>query len=322
MNPLFIFSLPRSGSTLLQKILASNPEVSSVAEPWILLPFIYPLKQSGVYAEYSHSCVHLALQDFIEELPNGKQDYLEAVGNAVLSLYQKVATDDVRYFLDKTPRYALIAEDITKMFPNGKFIYLWRNPLAVIASMIETWGNGKWNMFRFKVDLFDGLAKLLNAYQANSDNALAIQYETFLQFPEKELGRIAKYLDLNLDIADLKNFSEVNFSGKMGDPTGVKNYTMVSIAPLEKWKTVINNPLRKIWCRRYLRWLGEERLKIMGYDLNEMLSEIDAVKLDIRLVPMDIVMSCYGVLYCFFEPFLFKQKFGKLKHGERVMFHG
>lgn len=49
--------------------------------------------------------------------------------------------------------------------------------------MIETWGNGKWNMFRFKVDLFDGLAGLLNAYRENSDNALAIQYEIFLQFP-------------------------------------------------------------------------------------------------------------------------------------------
>ena len=52
----------------------------------------------------------------------------------------------------------------------------------------------------------------------------------------------------------------------MGDPTGVKNYREVDTAPLEKWKTTINNnPLRKMWCRRYLSWIGEERLKVMGY---------------------------------------------------------
>jgi hypothetical protein len=28
-------------------------------------------------------------------------------------------------------------------------------------------------------------------------------------------------------------------------------------------------PLRQAWCRRYLRWLGAERLALMGYDHDE-----------------------------------------------------
>jgi hypothetical protein len=228
------------------------------------------------------------LSDFIRELPNGKQDYLSAIRLAVNELYQKAAKNkDARYFLDKTPRYTLIANEIVEIFPDGKFIILWRNPLAIIGSIIETWGDGKWNLSTYKVDLCDGLANLIHCYQSHSKKVLPIQYESFLRSPEKELSRIAEYLELKLDPGVLENFSQVSFSGKFGDLTGVKNYRAFDTAPLEKWKTVINNPLRKMWCRRYLRWLGEERLKIMGYDLNELLHEIDSTEMSLRNVCSD-----------------------------------
>lgn len=38
--PIFIISLPRSGSTLLQNILSNNSEISTTSEPWILIPLI------------------------------------------------------------------------------------------------------------------------------------------------------------------------------------------------------------------------------------------------------------------------------------------
>ena len=292
VKPLFIFSLPRSGSTLLQRVLATDGQIASVAEPWVLLPFVYTLRERGIRAEYSHQLANVALNDFIRELPNGRRDYLTAIGSAMNELYQKATKDiDARYFLDKTPRYALIADEIFEIFPEGKFIVLWRNPLAIIASIIETWGGGKWNVSRYKVDLFDGLANLLDSYQSHSKKVLAIQYESFLQSPETELSRIAEYLELKFDPDVLKKFSEVSFSGELGDPTGVKNYRAVDTAPLEKWKTVINNPLRKIWCRRYLRWLGEDRLKIMGYDLNELSRGLDSAVMS----PRNLLTDCLNM---------------------------
>jgi hypothetical protein len=288
LNPLFIFSLPRSGSTLLQRVLAADSQIASVAEPWVLLPFVYALRERGIRAEYSHQLAHVALNDFIRELPNGKKDYLSAIGSAMNELYRKATKErNARYFLDKTPRYALIADEIFEMFPGGKFIMLWRNPLSVIASIIETWGDGKWNLSKHKIDLFDGLANLIDSYQSHSSKVLAIQYESFLRSPEKELSRIAEYLELKLDPDLLKHFDQVKFSGIMGDPTGVKNYREVDYAPLEKWKAAINNPLRKIWCRRYLRWLGEERLRVMGYELNELLRELDSTGMSLRNVFTD-----------------------------------
>lgn len=290
LKPLIIFSLPRSGSTLLQRVLAADSQISSVAEPWVLLPFVYALRGSGVKAEYSHYWANFALNDFIRELPYGKQDYLSAVGSAVRELYQKASKNkDARYFLDKTPRYVLIVDEIIDIFPDGKFIFLWRNPLAIIASIVETWGGGKWDLSMCKVDLFEGMASLIDGYRAHSNHILAVQYESFLHSPERELSRIAKYLELKFDPNVLKHFSKVSFSGRLGDSTGVKNYQAVDTAPLEKWKTVINNPLRKMWCRRYLGWLGEERLKIMGYDLKELLRELDSTEMTLRNLFSDIV---------------------------------
>ena len=47
--PIFIFSLPRSGSTILQKILMSSTQVSSSNEMWILLPLLNLKSKSGIH---------------------------------------------------------------------------------------------------------------------------------------------------------------------------------------------------------------------------------------------------------------------------------
>ena len=105
-------------------MLAADRQIASVAEPWLLLPFVYALRKSGASADYSHQLANQALMDFIEELPNGKQDYLSAVGSAIRELYQKAAkNNNAQYFLDKTPRYALIADDIIDIFPDGKLSF-------------------------------------------------------------------------------------------------------------------------------------------------------------------------------------------------------
>ena len=63
----------------------------------------------------------------------------------------------------------------------------------------------------------------------------------------------------------------------MGDPYGTKLYTTLDERALDKWKLRINNPIRKAWSRRYLQWIGEERLAVMGYDLDDLIRQVDEV---------------------------------------------
>ena len=317
-SPVILFSLPRSGSTLLQRILSVDPKIATVAEPWVLLPLVYALKGSGVYTEYSHDWCSQALADFLDELPGGRQAYLECMGEAVTGLYSRIATKDVRYFLDKTPRYALISDDVISMFPDGKFIFLWRNPLAVISSMIETWGGGKWNIYIFKVDLFDGMQTLVDSYESNREAVLSLKYESLLQAPEDELSRVFDYLDLHYDPGLLAEFAKIRLDGKMGDPTGVEEYSKVDMSPLDKWKTTLNNPLRRMWCRRYLQWIGRERMAIMGYDLDELLQELNTTHTRWATLPGDVVCFLYGLFYCLFDVRIIKQKFAGLRAWKQV----
>jgi hypothetical protein len=317
-EPVILFSLPRSGSTLLQRILSVDENISTVAEPWVLLPLVYALRHEGIYTEYSHKWSSQALEDLLGRLPRGKQDYLECLGEAMTLLYAKLSDEDARYFLDKTPRYALIAEDVIDMFGNGKFIFLWRNPLAVVSSMIETWSNGRWNLYIFKVDLFDGLERLIDVYQANRETTLAVQYEALLQSPEQELGRVMHYLGLQPAAGMLDMLPETRPDGKMGDPTGVEEYRSVDTHPIDKWKSTINNPLRRMWCRRYLQWIGRDRLAVMGYDLDELLAGMKATRTDWLSLVGDIPRFIWGVLYCLFDVRIIRQKLASLSDWKRM----
>jgi Sulfotransferase family len=296
-KPLFLFSLPRSGSTLFQRILASHEKISTVSEPSILLPYLYTLRTTGIYAEYGHKLVVEAIEDFTHQLPNGMGDYLAELGAFALRLYAKAAKKDAVYFLDKTPRYHLVVQDVIRMFPEGKFIFLWRNPLAIAASMTETWGTpDKWKLHTAEVDLFAGLANLVATYEIHASKVCALRYEDLLINPEDQCRRIFAYLDLSFNPELLSRFGNVQLDGRQGDREGMQWYQTLSKEPLNKWKRVFNNPIRKAWCSRYLRWIGRERLKVMGYDLDQLMDDLNRTPSSMRWIALDLVRFPYCAL--------------------------
>jgi hypothetical protein len=272
VKPIFIFSAPRSGSTLVQRVIASHVGVATVSEPWILLPYGYTLRPYGVSAEYQHGSLVRAVEDFCKELPREDEDYLAEMRRFVLRLYEKAAGADARFFIDKTPPYCLISNEIMRLFPEGKFVFLWRNPLSIVASIIETWKG--WHPTLFRSDLFIGLPRLVSAYESHSTEAHSVRFEDLVSGDPKRWLALTDYLELEFEPRSLTRFAEVKLNGRMGDPTGVKRYSSLTSEPTGKWKETLANPLRKEWCRRYLRFLGDERLAVMGYDRRTLLDEL------------------------------------------------
>ena len=125
--------------TLVQRIIAAHAGVATVAEPWVLLPHAYTFRREGIDAEYPHATMVDAIEDFAAQLPRGVVDYREELHDYVLRLYEKAAGSDARYFLDKSPYY-FVAEEVMRIFPEGKFIFLWRNPFSIAASSMDAWG--------------------------------------------------------------------------------------------------------------------------------------------------------------------------------------
>lgn len=288
-QPIFLLSLPRSGSTLLQRVLAAHQEISTAPEPWILLPQIYALRERGASAEYGHVPASRAITEFARSMPEGEDDYLGELRTFVLSLYQKVSEGEGRYFLDKTPRYYFIAEDLFRLFPEGKFIFLWRDPLAVVASIVETWGRGRWNLERWRHDLFDGVPALVAAYERHADSAVALRFEDLVSDPEESLRSVFEYLEIPFDPEIINSFTGVRLDARMGDRLGTGKYGTLSTEPLDKWKRVMTTAVRKRWCRSYLDRIGADRLAVMGYDLRTIQAQLAATPTGIRHLGSDLL---------------------------------
>lgn len=298
ITPIFLLSLPRSGSTLLQRLLLTNIDIASASEPWIILPLLNTLKKENTHSVYGHQITVDAIEDFYSLFENNKDDYLKEIRTFVLSLYAKAAHNRP-YFLDKTPRYSLIAEEIYQAFPEGKYIILWRNPLAIIASALETWKNGKWSTSHLKIDLYCGLENLINFHENYCNDIASIRYEDITK-DIKELKRIFEYLELEYCEEDILKFSNVKLSGRMGDPIGTYKYSSVKNDSEDKWKSTLASPVRKLWCRNYLKWIGEKRLGIMGYNLEHLLKELDDIPVEYKFIFIDIVRLIYGEINVFF----------------------
>jgi Sulfotransferase family len=260
-------------------MLAAHPLITSSAEPWVLLPFLYTLRRDGVQAEYGHSTAVQAIDEFCRfHLDGGRARYLEEGREFFLRLYTQAAAGRP-YFLDKTPRYHLVARELLELFPDAKVIFLWRNPLAVAASIIDSWNAGHWNLDTHKVDLYRGLDRLTAAWPAAGGRAVSLRYEDLVERPEEEMGRVLRSLDVPEHEAVTQDFTNVRFPGSMGDSQGAMIYSGVSREPLAKWQRTLANPIRRTWARRYLDWIGSERLAVQGYDYDSLRVELAALPL-------------------------------------------
>ncbi len=325
MKPIFIFCLPRSGSTLLQRVLTAHDDISSTAEPWVLLPLFYARKTEGVFSEYNHDSSRKALEDFLGTMPNGNEAYNNAIQAFAKTLYEQTSEDTTTYFLDKTPRYHLIAEDIIQTFPDAKFIFLWRNPLAIISSLINAWGNGNWNLFRYKIDLFSGFDSLLKAHAKFQDVSYSLNYESWTT-DETQLNGLFDYLELDYDPALLKNFKDISFEGRMGDQSTKQALGEIDLSSGVNWQDTLNSTFRKNWSKSYLTRLNADDLNRIGYSKEELLTELanlsnDNILQSIQRDFKDRLAHSYGISYQLTEPVILKSKLQRIVKRQGTKLH-
>ena len=262
-----------------------------------------------------------AVKDFSLSLPGGEADYRAEIRDFALRLYTLAAQDSERYFLDKTPQYHLIAQEILDLFPHVKVIFLWRNPLAILGSFLA-YSKGRWNLYWWERHIFRGMTELIQSAQKHSERIHTLHYEELLQNPEATGKGLFRFLDLPYDESYLRDFSKVTIPGKVGDPNRfLAGYETLRTDKMDQWKTLLSNPLRRVWCRRYLRWLGQENLAFMGYSSASLGQELDNLPLSLKFLGSDLLRMPYGIFYRIFEFRMLRKKLAALRAGERVYVH-
>ena len=279
----------------MQRLMCTHEKIHSTAEPWLLLPLVYSFRSGSTFAEYGHTSAANAITDFIKILPHGQHTYYHAIRRLVLDVTSSACPENTEYFLDKTPRYTLILRELMEIFPDSQFLLLWRNPLAIAASMINSFGHGKWNLYKYTVDLFNGLGNMTDAVIKHPERFTAVRYEELLCDPKKVtrylLSKLGLQGSLQIDLLD-----QISFNGRMGDPTGTKKYRTLDTTPLHEWPQAFRSPLRRRWAHRYLDWIGHERLSVMGYDYEEIRCELDSPSTTrLSTLLSDAGRMCYGL---------------------------
>ncbi|WP_367872606.1 sulfotransferase [Luteolibacter sp. Populi] len=218
----FLLSMPRAGSTLLQRLLMGSGICKTVGEPSFLLRLLglggEPILRAATYSE---ALVETAIDDMRKAWGGFDACWKKGVHDLAVSVYNGLA-GDFPYFLDKTPRYSLIADELVEVFPEAKFIILWRHPIAVMNSMSTTFREGRWEPHSFDLDLYHGIDQLRKVCAKHGDRVHQVKYEDLAANPEEELARLGAYLGMpNLAEVAGKELVKGN-EGKLGDPTGVK----------------------------------------------------------------------------------------------------
>jgi hypothetical protein len=312
VTPVFLFSLPRSGSTMLQRALGRHPNIATLSEPWFLLGLIPPTAIDEAVATYEYSTYRMAIEDLTAALPNGEDDWNDAMRSAAQVIYDRLCPNDQAiYFLDKTPRYALAPKAVTAFFPHAPVIILWRNPLAIAASMMTTWSKGRWNLFRFKQDLDIALPRLIDFARAN-DSALTIRYEEASANLDAVTAAVCDRLGISSTI--LSKNTDVMLSGRMGDPTG----GMKQVSADDRWKAMYCNPLRRWWARRYMDRIGRDSLAVMGYDIDTLKSELKTCNGLFGHLGTDLLLMPWGMLRAVFVLPLIGRQLRRLFAGQPV----
>jgi hypothetical protein len=197
--PIFVLGRPRSGSTLVEQILASHPEVEGAGE----IPYILDLVGRFGNRESGSSAA-----GYPEVLGTLDDAALAGLGESYLELAALHRKTGRPYFVDKMPGNFAHVGMIHLILPNAKIIDVRRNPAATCLSMF------KHNLGKANVSLQE-LGRLYREYveiMAHFDRVLPgrvhrVIYEDLVADSEAEIRKLLEYLGLPFEASCLRYYA-------------------------------------------------------------------------------------------------------------------
>lgn len=263
-NLIFLISQPRSGSTIIQKILTNNDHIATASEPWILLPFagmVYPHLNNSTY---NSKVASIGIKEFLSEKEEEK--FKTDLKEMILGIYTKKINDSL-FFLDKTPRYYEILDFIQEFFPKARIIILKRNPFAVLNSIIDTWNVKNFiKLGQYYRDLVVApfLIQEFADKNLHNPNVAVVRYEDFINNPDSFLVNIFNWLGISYDKSYLDYNQNFKLQGKYGDPIGVKKFSTITNENQNVWNGKFKEEYWSDFFMGYADYLGADFLNKYG----------------------------------------------------------
>ena len=213
----FQSSLPRAGSTLLQNILAQNPDIYATPTSGVLELVFAARGNYTTSPEFKAQDADLMKSGFLSFCRNGMDGFYNAI-------------TDKKYVIDKSRGWGIHYDFINLIYPDPKIICMVRDPKDIFASMennfrkhpdkqsdILNWSTGQGTTVPKRIDVwvqnppvglaFERLGEMFRTGIASK--VLFIRFEDLCLYPESTMVRIYEYLDIPHFKHDFDNIEQV-----------------------------------------------------------------------------------------------------------------
>lgn len=243
----FLVGCPRSGTTLLQSLLASHPRMHSFPEThffckavatgrWRRRLGIASCQASQVLNDFVHAIGRPDLAKYIPSHAWRLATYARALVNILDSLALENKKD---VWVEKTPRHLHYIRDIKRFIPGAKFIHIIRDGRDVVASLYEVthkypelWG-GKRTVEKC-IARWNSDVKL-SLILKDSPGHFLTRYEDLLENPEGLLHSVCEFIGVEYTPTML------NYRDTTGD----------LILASEPWKQEAREAIRDARCAKF-----------------------------------------------------------------------
>jgi hypothetical protein len=279
---LFVLSPPRAGSTLLQRMLGSHAEIYTHPEPHLITPLAYLGFHDIVdKAPYDHINAAEAMRAFVAELPRGEDDYLDALRAYGDTLYGRMLEKSGRrYFLDKTPAYALVLPFLTKLYPDAHYVVLTRHPLAVMSSYANSFFDGDWQAaYEFNAIVPRYVPAIARLLERPTAHVHRVVYEELVREPAAELAKIFAFLGLPDDPGAVNYGERFEAKAGYGDPITVGKESAPVDSSIDKWVTELAQDDQKLAiAQQLIAQLTPNDVQLWGFDKEALLEPVEAAR--------------------------------------------
>jgi len=136
-KPVFIVAAPRSGSTLLFDTLACSTGFNTFGgEAHWLVEGVEPLRPGAPGVDSNRLTATQATTEIVAAIRQAAIARIQGTEGRAPTMGARM--------LEKTPKNSLRISFLKQVFPDARFIFLWRDPRENLSSIIEAWRSGSW----------------------------------------------------------------------------------------------------------------------------------------------------------------------------------
>ncbi len=243
--PVFIVGCPRSGTSALAWSLAQHPDFWTSAES----DFLFDFFGKGSLRENYLRAYGRPHRPWLKKHEVSINEFSTYIGLGIDQMF--LSRSGNKRWIDATPTYTLMINDLALLFPNAKFLNIVRDGRAVVNSMINSGFDTAWAKdFKVACETWKHFVVLgVRAEVALDDRFLRIHHEELLHDTENVLQRIFQFLDAPMcpSSVDYLKTNRVNSSYDNKDKSDIKKSKNTDSLFQQHWKDWDNRKMKTFW---------------------------------------------------------------------------